>query len=98
MGHPRSPTTYPTAPAATPNCWHLPTTTEITLIYDNNQLLTHPLLLQPVVSHEYWTSTQAASSTGSYPEAYIFRAGYFYQLPQAVPKAGTNLVRAVRAF
>ena len=96
-----STTTYPTAPAATPNCWHLPTTTEITLIYDNNQLLTQPLILTNTITGiGYWTSTQASSAPISAPDyAYAFLPGYApYQFALGTTKTAALRLRVVRAF
>jgi hypothetical protein len=82
-----STTAFPssTAPPATPNCWHLPSKTELQYLFEQKTVV------GGFASSSYWSSTEYSSGFAWYQD---FAGGY-----QGINSKGTTLpVRAVRAF
>ena len=71
---------------ATPNCWHLPSKTELNYLYEQK------FVVGGFADRGYWSSTEDGSN-------YAWLQGFFDGFQYSYPKSLTNIrVRAVRAF
>ena len=81
-----STTAYPssTAPPATPNCWHLPSKTELEYLYEQKNVV------GGFSPYGYWSSSEAGN--------YSWAQNYLYGLQDFFERGPKFLARAVRAF